>query len=145
MYRRYRMPTLWREMDQLQREMNRLMDSSLGARSFSPLSFPAINIWTGEDELIITAELPGLQVEDIDLNITADTLVLSGERQPKEIGEEARYHRQERSYGKFSRSIQLPFMVDPGKTKAVFRNGILEISLFRAEADKPKKITVKAG
>jgi HSP20 family protein len=145
MYRRYRLPTIWREMDQLQREMNRLMDTSQGARSFSPLSYPAINIWTNKDEMIVSAELPGIKAEDIDLDITADALVLSGERKPVEVGEGARYHRQERSFGKFNRSIQLPFMVDPGKAKAVFKNGILEITLVRAEVDKPKKIAVKAG
>lgn len=145
MYRRYRLPTIWREMDQLQREMNRLVDTSYGARSFSPLSYPAINIWTNKDEMIVSAELPGIKAEDIDLDITADALVLSGERKPAAVGEGARYHRQERSFGKFNRSIQLPFMVDPGKAKAVFKNGILEITLVRAEADKPKKIAVKAG
>ena len=145
MYKRYRMPTIWREMDQLQREMNRLMGYSYGKRPLSPLSFPAINIWTNEDEMILSAELPGLKAEDIDLNITADGLVLTGERSPAQVEEGARYHRRERSHGKFSRSIQLPFMVDPGKAKAVFKNGILEISLVRAEADKPKKIAVKAG
>ena len=145
MYRRYRMPNIWREMDQLQREMNRLMGYTYGKRSISPLSFPTINIWTKEDEMIVSAELPGLKADDIDLNITADNLVLTGERNPEQLEEGARYHRKERSYGKFSRSLQLPFMVDPGKTKAVFRNGILEITLLRAEADKPKKISVKAG
>jgi HSP20 family protein len=145
MYRRYRMPSVWREMDQLQREMNRLVGSSLGTPANSQLSFPAINIWTGEDEMLVSAELPGIKADDIDLNITADSLVLSGERKPETLGGDARYHRQERNFGKFNRSIQLPFMVDPGKAKAVFKNGILEISLVRAEADKPKKIAVKAG
>jgi len=145
MYRRYRLPTIWREMDQLQREMNRLMGYSSGKRPLSPLSFPAINIWTNEDEMILSAELPGMKVDDIDLNITADALVLIGKRSPQQLEEGARYHRRERNHGEFSRSIQLPFMVDPGKAKAVFKNGILEISLVRAEADKPKKIAVKAG
>lgn len=145
MYRRYHIPSVWREMDQLQREMNRLVGSSLGTPSNSQLSFPAINIWTGEDEMLVSAELPGIKADDIDLNITADSLVLSGEREPENFGEDTRYHRQERNFGKFNRSIQLPFMVDPDKAKAVFKNGILEISLVRAEADKPKKIAVKAG
>ncbi len=145
MYRKYRMPNIWREMDQLQREMNRLMGYTSGKSSFSPMSFPAINIWTSEDEMLISAELPGMKADDIDLNITADGLEISGERTPDEIEEGAKYHRKERSYGKFSRSIQLPFMVDPNKTKAMFKNGILEIILTRAEADKPKKIAVKVG
>jgi HSP20 family protein len=145
MYRRYRMPSIWREMDQLQREMNRLMGSSVGKGALRASSFPAINIWTGDDEMIVSAELPGLKAKDIDLNITADVLVLSGERYPDQIEGGSKYHRKERSHGKFSRTIQLPFMIDPGKAKAEFKNGILQVTLVRAEADKPKKITVKAG
>lgn len=145
MYRRLRTPNIWREMDQLQREMNRLMGYPYGKSTYSPLGFPAINIWTGDDELIVSAELPGIKADDIDLNISADSILLSGERTPDRIAEGAKYHRKERSHGKFSRSIQLPFMVDPSKAKAVFKDGILEVKLIRAEADKPKKIAVKAG
>jgi HSP20 family protein len=144
MYRRYRMPYIWREMDQLQREMNRLMESPFGPRRFSPVSFPAINILTREDGLIVTAELPGMKADDIEINISADKLALSGERSLPEVGEDLQYHRRERSHGKFSRSIQLPFMVDPGKVEALFKDGVLEISMVRAEVDKPKKIAVKS-
>jgi len=147
MYRRYQMPNIWREMDQLQREMNRLMGSTSAFRRgvSPPSSFPPINIWTNENEMILSAELPGVKADDIDLSITADSLVLAGERSLDPIDEKAKRHRQERSYGKFSRSIQLPFNVDPSKAKAVFKNGILEINLVRAEADKPKKIAVAGG
>ena len=143
MYRRFRLPSIWREMDQLQREMNSLMESSLGPRAFGPLSFPAINIWTSEEGQVITAELPGFDPDDIAIQVTADKIILEGERKPDSIVENAAYHRQERSHGAFSRSIQLPFMVDTNKVDAIFKDGILEISLVRAEADKPKKIAVK--
>jgi len=145
MYRRVRIPSIWREVDQLQREMNRLMDSSFGRRSFGAPSFPAINIWTSEDGQVITAELPGFKSEDIVIDVSADKLTLSGERKFETADEDARYHRQERSYGKFVRSIQLPFMVDTSKVDASMKDGVLEIGLQRAEADKPKKITVKNG
>ncbi len=145
MYRRFRVPSIWREMEQLQREMNRLLESPLGRRSFITPSFPAINIWTNEDGQIITAEMPGFNPDDIEINVSADTLTLSGERQPEDLGEDVRYHRRERDYGKFSRSIQLPFMVDTNKVDANFTDGILRIALNRAEADKPKKIAVKSG
>ncbi|MGD8456068.1 MAG: Hsp20/alpha crystallin family protein [Anaerolineales bacterium] len=143
MYRRLRIPSIWREMDQLQREMNRLMDSSYGRRAFNSPGFPAINIWTSEDGQVITAELPGFTPEDIDIDISADKLTLSGERNPEDVGDDVRYHRQERNYGKFVRSIQLPFMVDTTKVDASMKDGVLEIALQRAEADKPKKIAVK--
>ena len=142
MFGRFQVPSIWREMDQLQREMNRLMQTSLGVRPFQTKNFPAINIWTNEDGQVITAELPGIDVKDINIDVTADTLVLSGERKSGDLDENVRYHRQERDYGKFSRTIQLPFMVDTSKVNAKLNNGILEITLLRAEADKPKKIEI---
>ena len=145
MYRRFRVPNIWREMDQLQREMNRLMKSSLEPRYIDPRSFPAINVWTSDDRQIITAELPGFDADDIGINVSADSLVLSGERRPDQIDDEMQLHRQERTFGKFSRSIQLPFMVDTNKVQANFKDGVLEVSLTRAEADKPKKIEIKVG
>lgn len=143
MYRRFRIPSIWREVDQFQREMNNLMGSDFGSRPLSPLGFPAVNIWTSEDRQIVTSELPGLKAEDIEINISADQLVISGERHPEEFEGQNQFHRRERSHGRFTRSIQLPFMVDTSKVEAIFKDGILEISLVRAESDKPKKITVK--
>ena len=143
MYRRMRMPSIWREMDQLQQEMNRLMGPYLGSQPLQSLGFPAINIWTEEDAQILTAELPGMQAEDIEINISADKLLLSGERLPDNLDGEIQPHRRERSFGKFSRSIQLPFIVDTNQVEAVLNNGTLKISLVRAESDKPKKISVK--
>ena len=145
MYRRISVPNIWREMDQLQREMNRLMETSAGRAPLGPKSFPAINIWSNQEGLVITAEMPGIQPKDIEINVSADTLTLSGERAPDEQVKDARYHRQERVYGKFNRAVQLPFMVDPNKVEAKFNQGVLEINLSRAEVDKPKKIAVKAG
>ena len=66
-------------------------------------------------------------------------------RRAEELPDEARYHRQERRYGEFERSIQLPYTVDVNKVKAVFKNGVLTVELPRVEAEKPKKITVKAS
>ena len=143
MYRRFRKPSIWQEMDQLQREMNRLFDATSKRSVFTPPSYPAINIWTKEDGQLISAEMPGINPDNIDIDVTGDALSISGERKQDKVGEEARYHRRERSYGSFSRTIQLPFMVDTNKVEANFKNGILMISLPRAEADKPKKITIK--
>lgn len=144
MYRRFRRPSIWQEMDQLQREMNRLFDTTNKGRVFNPPSYPAINIWTHEDEQLISAEMPGIHPDEIDIDVTGDALSISGERKPDEVAKDAHYHRRERSYGSFSRTIQLPFMVDTSKVEASFKNGVLMISLPRAEADKPKKITIKS-
>ena len=143
MYRRFQRPSVWQEMDQLQREMNRLFDATAKGRVFNSPSYPAINIWSNEDGQMISAEMSGVHPEDIEIDVTGDGLSISGVRKQDEVAKEAHYHRRERSYGSFSRTIQLPFMVDTNKVEASFRNGVLMISLPRAEADKPKKITVK--
>jgi HSP20 family protein len=143
MYRRFERPNIWQEMDQLQREMNRLFDATSRGRVFNSPSYPAINIWTNDDGQLITAEMPGVNPEDLDIDVTGDALSISGERVQDEVAKEARYHRRERSFGSFSRTIQLPFMVDTDRVDASFKNGVLQISLPRADADKPKKITVK--
>lgn len=144
MYRRFRRPSIWQDMDQLQREMNRLFDATNKGHVFNSPSYPAINIWTNEDGQHISAEMPGVHPDNIDIDVTGDALSISGERKPDEVAKEAHYHRRERSYGSFSRTIQLPFMVDTSKVEANFKNGVLMISLPRAEADKPKKITIKS-
>ena len=144
MYRRFQRPSIWQEMDQLQREMNRLFDTTSKGHVFNSPSYPAINIWTNEDGQLITAEMPGVAPEDIEIDVTGDALSISGVRKPDEVLKEAHYHRRERSYGSFSRAIQLPFMVDTNKAEATFKNGVLQIALPRADADKPKKITIKS-
>ena len=143
MYRRFRMPNIWHEMDQRQQEMNRLFESSFGRRLLSTPGSPAINIWTNEEGQVIRAEMPGFNPSDIDISVSADKFILSGEWNLDSAIEDAQYHRRERSYGKFSRSIQLPFMVDPNKVDVSYKKGVLEVKLNRAEASKPKKITIK--
>jgi HSP20 family protein len=125
--------------------MNRLFDSTGRGRVFSAPNYPAINIWTNDNGQFITAEMPGVHPDDINIDVSADALSISGERKPEEAVKEANYHRRERSYGAFSRTIQLPFIVDTNKVEANFKNGVLMISLPRAEADKPKKITIKSS
>ncbi len=144
MYRRYSLPTSWREMDRLQREMNRLFEENNPTRMRRAPSFPAMNVWTSDEGLVVTAEVPGVNPEDMDISVVGETLTLTGVRKPEELKEGARYHRQERGNGNFTRSVQLPFPVDVGKVDAMFRDGVLNISLPRAEEDKPRKITVKS-
>lgn len=145
MYRRYRTPTIWREMDRMQQDLNRLFGDMTVNRMRKAPTFPAINIWAAEESAKVTAELPGVSKEDLDINVTGDTLTLSGIRNQDDLPEGAHYHRQERRYGEFSRSIQLPYTVDVNKVKAVFKNGVLSVELPRVEAEKPKKISIKAS
>lgn len=151
MYRRrpfgfYQSANPWREIEQLQREMNRLF-SSIGSTSRPTIaaSYPAINVWGNEDGVVVTAELPGVLPEDIDISVVGDTLTLSGTRQPDELKEGEQYHRQERRYGSFTRTFQLPFRVEADNVDAKFEKGVLHISLPRLEAEKPRKISVKSA
>jgi len=143
MYRRYRTPSLWREMNRLQRDMKRLFSDFYPGHNQSAPSFPAINIWAGENNALVTAEIPGIDKDDLEINVTGDVLSVIGERKLKDVPEGTHYHRQERTFGKFNRSIQLPYTVDVKKIEATFNNGVLQIDLPRIEEEKPKKITVK--
>jgi len=134
----------WREMERLRREMNRLFSEwPRSARWTAAPSYPAMNAWTNDDSAIVTAELPGVRPEDIDITVEEDMLTLRGSRQPEEMDEGATFHRRERRFGSFTRTFRLPFEVEADKVEATFKNGVLSITLPRAEADKPKKITVK--
>jgi HSP20 family protein len=146
MYRRYRVVNPWREMDHLQRDLNRLFeDYSPANRVRRAPAYPALNVWNNEEGLIVTAEVPGLRSEDIEINVVGDTLTLSGVRKPDEMTETGRYHRQERGNGSFHRSVQLPYPIDVAKVDATFRNGVLNVKLPRAEELKPRKIKVKSS
>lgn len=132
----------WQEIDHIREEMNRLFSAaSRPATQF----YPAMNIWTSQDTAVITAELPGYQTKDIQLSITNDELEIKGGRQREELKEGEQFHRQERGYGEFERTLRLPFLVDAGKVQAKLENGILTLTLPRAEADKPKKIEIKTA
>jgi HSP20 family protein len=136
--------SILQEIDQLQREVNRRLDATNKGRVFNAPTYPAVNIWANEDGQVISSEMPGVQAEDIDIHVTGDAISISGVRKPDEVTKEARYHRRERNYGSFSRTVQLPFMVDTNKVEASLKSGVLSINLPRAEADKPKKITVNS-
>lgn len=130
-------------MDRLQRDMNRLFNQYSPSRLQTAPSYPAINIWTNEHGQYLSAEMPGIRVEDIDISVNGDTLMISGQRGSDEIPENAHFHRKERGFGEFSRAIQLPFVVNADKVEANFKNGVLNITLPKVEAEKPKKIAVK--
>ena len=133
---------VWREMDRLQREMNRIMDSAgNGMRG----EFPALNIWADQENAMVTAEVPGLNADDLNISVVGDTLTLAGSRRAEEGQEEQKYHRRERWQGNFSRTIQLPFRINAEQVDASYRNGILRVLLPRAEADKPQRISISAS
>lgn len=129
---------MWRDMDRLQRDMDTLFSGSTFTRRY-----PAINVWAGNDDAIVTTELAGVDPKQIDLSVEGDVLTISGARPQDWLQEGETYHRQERAYGTFRRNVRMPFRVDPGKVEARYKKGVLSIKLPRLEADKPKKIAVK--
>ena len=139
---RYYVPSPFREVDHMQRQMER-MARVFSGMPYEPAGYPAVNIWTKDDELMVTAELPGLNPEDINLSVLNDTFTISGSRKEEETPEDAQYHRNECASGDFSRTIRLPYMVDANKVDAVYEKGLLKVKLARAESDKPRKINIK--
>ncbi len=134
-----------REMERLRREMNRLVSEWPTRVTWgSAPSYPAINVWTNEDSAVVSAELPGIEPGEIDISVEDDALTVRGERRPDEE-EGATYHRRERRYGSFVRTFRLPFRVAADQVEATFKNGVLNIVLPRAEEERPKKISVRAG
>ena len=128
-----------REARRLQEEMERLTRSMT-----SPQGFPAINVYAHHDGIVITAELPGVKEDDLDITVHRDTVTLRGERQDEP--EDARaYHRRERGRGSFGRTFGLPFQVDPDQVEAKLSDGVLTLTLQRPEQDKPKRIRISAG
>lgn len=129
------------EMRRMQNEMNRML---AGLERDTRGEFPPINLWMGENSVVVTAELPGFAEADVDVTVHADTLTLRGKREFKADGEVA-WHRRERDYGAFSRVLRLPFRVDPDKVRARFQDGLLEIELERPEAEKPRRIRISSA
>jgi HSP20 family protein len=122
--------------------MNRLFDATSTGRLLSSPSYPALNVWINDNGQIISSEMPGVTADDINIDVTGDALSITGVRKNEETPNDAVYHRRERTFGSFSRTIQLPFMVDTSKVEAQFKDGVLLINLPRAEADKPKKVAI---
>ena len=130
----------------LNRQMRRLFaDGARAARVNAAPAYPAMNVWANEDSALVTAELPGVNADDLEIALVDDTLTVSGQRQTEALEDGERLYRRERGYGEFSRTFQLPFTVEADRVEAAFEKGVLNIVLPRAEADKPKKIAVQAA
>jgi HSP20 family protein len=136
----------WGGFGALRREMDELFDR-FGA--FGPVftarnAFPALNLYETEDAYVVTAEVPGVAPEDLEISLEGSTLTLRGER--KVASEEgASVHRSERPSGAFRRAIDLPVPIDADKVEAVHRLGVLTLRLPKAPEHRPRQITVKAG
>lgn len=135
-----------REMMTLREAMDRLFDDAF-TRPFNVSAvsaIPAIDLYQTADEVVVKAALPGLKTEDVQISVTGEVLTLRGEYKQEEEKKEATWHIREQRYGSFERSIMLPTDIQTDKAKADFENGILTISLPKAETVKPKTINIKA-
>jgi len=132
-----------RDMRRLQREV-----SDLISRTDTPgrsAVYPAFNLWSNSEGAVITAELPGVVLDDLDISVVGDTLTVKGSRRSEPRQEGETYHRRERGLGSFARVVQLPFRVETEDVWATLKNGVLQITLPMAEADRPRKIQVKSA
>ena len=140
---------LFREMDNLRKEMDELfrgIGSSPLETAFLPgvgtQRYPKINLSEDSDNYYLEALLPGIDEKDIDLSVTGNTLTLSGERQEEKAEEGRTWHRRERGSGKFLRTIELPSDINGKKVSAEYKNGLLTVTMAKAESAKPKKISI---
>jgi HSP20 family protein len=106
--------------------------------------FPLLNVMELDDSFLVTAEIPGMRTEDLEIKVEGDTVTLKGERKPYEAGQDASYHRRERASGTFQRSLTLPAKVDPEQVKATYKDGVLTIRLGKEPTAAPKQIAISS-
>ena len=148
----------FRELDRLQNEVNRLfegysntgerptaMTTANGSGAASRVWSPVVDVAETQNEIVLRAELPGMKQEDIDIELTGDTLTLRGERKFENEERKENFVRVERSYGRFQRSFTLGVPVRHDAVKASYKDGILEVHLPKSEETKPRKVQVSAS
>ncbi len=137
-----------REMMTLREAMDRLFDDAftrpLSIRDGWSLASPAIDMYQTDNEVVVKASIPGIKAEEVQINVTGELLTLKGEARQEEERQERSWHIREQRFGSFERSIVLPTDVKSDKAEAVFENGILTITLPKADEVKPRTINIKA-
>jgi HSP20 family protein len=143
-------PALYRnpfnELERMRRQMDMLTGSMFGGAPQQATAsgvYPALNVTEDKNKYYIRAELPGLKQEDLDIQATGKSISISGQKTIAPEDETAKYHRREREAGKFSRIIDLPDNIDTEKVEAGLANGILTITIPKAEAAKPRQIAIR--
>jgi len=137
----------FRDLITLREKMNRLFEDAFTSRTeekdlISRSWSPAVDIFETENELVLTAEVPGIEDKDIEIKIEDNTLSLKGERKFEKETKEENYHRIERAYGSFYRSFTLPTYIDQDKIRAEHQNGVLKITMPKKAELKPRKVKV---
>jgi HSP20 family protein len=145
--------TLWNSFDGFSRlsgealaeALARTSDEALDAPARADAFTPAVDVFEDKEAFVVRAELPGLKVEDVSIDIDKGVLTLHGERKPEKRDDKDGYCHVERLYGGFARSFALPDTVDPEKIQASLSDGILTVRLSKKPASQPRKIDIKAS
>ncbi len=137
------------ELMSLRQAMDRLFEDSFvrpsrALEAFGEVAAPALNVYQTPKEVVVKAALPGLKPEDVSIDLTGDTLTVKGESKAEQEIKKEDYLYQERRYGAFSRSVILPSGLKTDKTEATMEDGVLTLTIPKAEEIKPKTIKVKA-
>ncbi len=140
----WRIKTPFEQLENMRRQVEKVFENFSERSLDQPHAgvFPAINLSQDPNNYYVRAELPGLKNDDLDMNVLNNTLTVSGERKIASEGENVRYHRRERDAGKFSRAIALPGEIDSEHISARLANGVLTVTVPKAEKAKPRQITV---
>ncbi len=131
--------TLWEEVDRLVGEMWDSWEPVV----FSPDFASGLEIFEDKDGLVVKAELPGVKKEDFEVSLEDGMLTIEAEKKSEDVSEDIKYYARERRYGKYTRSVSLPFPIAEDKIAATLEHGVLEVRLPKAEEAKPKRIEVK--
>lgn len=137
---------MWGELNRMRHELDRMFsgEGGRGGPLLSGAVYPPLNLWEDEDHLYVEAELPGFELDDLDITVTGENqLSLKGTRKSPEL-EGGAWHRRERGFGSFSRMIELPQHVNPEDVDAEFKYGVLTLRMAKKEEAKPRRIEVKS-
>ncbi|MEO7932748.1 MAG: Hsp20/alpha crystallin family protein [Chthoniobacterales bacterium] len=132
------------QLSELHREMNRLFDGSIFSDGLTGWA-PALDVTQDKEQVQVVVELPGLKKEDISLSFQDGVLTISGERKDTTEQKDGETHRSERFFGRFERSVELPVEVNPDRINATYQNGLLTVTLAKAEEAKPKQININVS
>jgi HSP20 family protein len=128
-------------LDEVDRAFGR-MGRPLGLRSVPRGTFPAINLYQQDDAIVLTAEAPGVDPDQLELTVVNDSVTLKGRREEKDIPDNNRSYRRERQQGAFARTVALPEAINPDSVKAEYSNGVLKVRMEKAESAKVRKIAI---
>jgi HSP20 family protein len=137
-----------RDLDGLQSDVNRLFDTFFGARPANEAArrwAPAMDLVETDDHLVLRADLPGLDKDDVEIEVKDDVLTVSGERKAEHEERQDGFHRIERAYGGFARSLTLPKGIDPDQVQAEFNKGVLEVRIPKPAERKPHRVQIGAA